>query len=685
VKLERILFVTPSVPENDGFLSSLTNQETKTRLAKLGAGVVAPIAPLPMATVAALTPAEIDVEIWDEMTRGPVDDKLREGGYDLVGLTGFTLHRARVLKIADACRSRGIRSVLGGPGVSSEPELYRKKLDHIFIGEAELTWPQFIEDFRAGRSKPEYRQIDKPDLSSTPAPRWDLIPDLAAYGMAPVQTTRGCPFDCEFCDVIHLFGRRSRHKPIELVLDEVRELERRGARRIMFSDDNFIGHPPYAKELLGVLIQLNNSFNRPLSFFTQLTINVARDDELLGLLADANFRKLLIGIESANPESLREANKPQNYRTDLLADIRKIHSYGLAIHGQMIIGFDNDGPEVFEQTYQFIQQSCIPTIVVTRLNAPPGTMLWHRLRREHRILAMDDGDSESFTLSSNILYKNMSRAEVIRGVEDLKRRIYAPKAVRERLDGMLQQVQRRPRVRQRLRRALREDRQRMRGGLKMLLFDEDKEMRRVFRRALLDTVRRAPFMMEEMARTMVAVSLIRNHIEAVAPQLEKVIQNEKERPRQRLMDQAVTIPVSFRKDFRKVFPSVYLRLAARLQDKSNLQTGLVTVFCEFLERFHQEYERLGEQRFTQLEEICDRTIARFNDEDPTTGSWPDAPAVRPLERLTNATERRVVHKVRRARLDDDIFHAVELELKDSEERRTVARLGDLPVIAVPVG
>jgi radical SAM superfamily enzyme YgiQ (UPF0313 family) len=671
MKLDRILLVQPAGPQSDGFTSLLSSRPGEKQDLMSAVGYKAAFAPVSVATVAALTPKEIEVDLWDEIARGAIDPSIL-AGYDLVGVTGFYLHRPRVQKIAEECQARRVPCVVGGPGVSSEPESYRERFDHIFIGEAEFTWPRFIEEFRAGRPQREYRQIEKPELGSVPLPRWGLVPNLSTdYAMAPVQTTRGCPFDCEFCDVIHLFGRRSRHKPVATVVEELRQLERRGVRRIFFSDDNFIGHPPYAKELLRELIPLNNSFRRPLSFFTQLSLNVAKDDELLELLADANFRKVLIGIESANPESLREAHKPQNYKTDMMADIHKIHSYGIAIHGQMIVGFDHDGPEVFEQTYQFIQQSCIPVMVLNVLHALPGTQLWHRLRRERRLLAFDTGDG--FAHRSNIVFKEMSRAEVLRGFVELYNRIYSPDAVRERMEGMVRQVKRRARVPGRQLRAAREERRAARGALRLMFFHPDKEMRRAFRRSMWTTLRHAPFMLERMFTLGVNVA-DQGFVQTLRPKYESLILKEQQHPPRLASDKAVSVPEAFRKEYKSIFPSVYLRMASRLHDKSGLHPALVKVFSEFIERFHDEYDRLGDDRFIQLQEICDRTIAKLNNEDPTGGSWPDATAVQAVDRLKGEEERRVVRDVRRARLDDDILSAVEQDLHREEEARNGGRL-----------
>lgn len=673
MKLDRILLVQPEGLQSDGFTSVLQGRPGRKEHLISAVGFKAAFAPVSVATIAALTPEDIKVDIWDELARGPIEPSIF-AGYDLVGVTGFYLHRPRVRKIAEECRARRVLCVVGGPGVSSEPEFYRDEFDHIFIGESEFTWPQFIQEFRAGRPQREYRQIEKPELSSVPPARWDLVPNLSTdYSLTPVQTTRGCPFDCEFCDVIHLFGRRSRHKPVGVVLEELRQLERRGVRRIFFSDDNFIGSPPYAKELLRALIPLNNSFRRPLSFFTQLSLNVAKDDELLELLADANFRKVLIGIESANPESLREANKPQNYKTDMLADIRKIHSYGIAIHGQMIVGFDHDGPDVFEQTYQFVQRSCIPTMVLNVLHALPGTMLWHRLRREGRLLAFDSSHDEGFAHRSNIVFKRMSRAEVLRGFVDLFERIYTPEALRERMEGMVRQIKHRPKVHRRPLLAFREEPRAARAALQLLLFNPDKGLRPALRRAMWTTLRHARFMMENMVALGVSMLFIHAFTKTLRQKYETLIMKEQRNPPRPLSDQTVTLPDSFRRDYKSIFPSVYLRLVSRLQDKSSLDVSLVKVFSEFLERFHTEYDRLGDDRFTQLQEICDRTIAKLNNEDPTTGSWPDAPAIQPVDRMTEE-EKRVAREVRRARLDDDILNAVDQDLRRNEQRRDLGRV-----------
>src|ERR1051325_8233299 len=208
--------------------------------------------PLGLATVAALSGDGFHVDIWDELVHGVIDETTRFAHrYDLVGITGYKMHIRRCRELAAYFRQRGIPVAIGGPGVSGSPDAYRGHFDHLFVGEVELTWPQFLKDWQQGCAHSEYRQIDKPDLSQSPLPRWDSILDVVhRYSMGVVQTTRGCPFDWQFCDVIYLLGRPSRHKPIANVLAEVREMERLGKDTVFFCDDEFIGDPRYAKDLL---------------------------------------------------------------------------------------------------------------------------------------------------------------------------------------------------------------------------------------------------------------------------------------------------------------------------------------------------------------------------------------------------------------------------------------------------
>ncbi len=317
-------------------------------------------APLPIAVIAALTPDGYEVDLWDEIVHGKVEEANVLKKYDIVGVTGFVGHLPRANEIAEICRREGILTVIGGPGVSKQPQFCQDYFDHLFLGEAELTWPQFLADLKAGKPQKIYRQIVGVDLSLSPPPRWDSLADqVPYYRLGSIQTSRGCPFDCAFCDVSLLFGSRFRTKPIDNVLQEVINLEKLGFNIIVFCDDNFFGNHRYTKDLLRKLIPLNNSFSRPIRFATEMSIDMARDDELLELLADANFAEIAVGVESSNKESLKEAEKYQNYRTNLVEDIRKVQSYGLPLRGSLIVGFDHDDKTIFDQHYKFLQESCL--------------------------------------------------------------------------------------------------------------------------------------------------------------------------------------------------------------------------------------------------------------------------------------------------------------------------------------
>jgi radical SAM superfamily enzyme YgiQ (UPF0313 family) len=404
--------------------------------------------PLGLGTVAALTPDRYQVDIWDELVRGNIEEASLDKKYDLVGGTSHSANLGRAKEIGRYFRGQGILTAVGGPGVTSNAERCRNDFDILFIGEAEITWPLFLKDRLAGSYKPEYRQIEKPDMSLSPMPRWDsILPDVRKYAMGTVQTTRGCPNDCEFCDVIYLNGRRQRHKSVERILEEVRVLQKLGASSISFNDDNFTVDHRWAKEVLRALIPLNNSFPVPLRYMSQVSIDVSRDEELMELLSDANFYQLLIGIESPNKESLKETGKVSNLKGDLVEQVQKVLSYGIVVRGAMIIGFDNDDKDIFDMQYDFIQKACLPAISMHMLNAPVGTRLWRRLRGEGRVIdAFAIADSSSQRLFNNTIPKLMSRVELMRGFRDLYERLFSWASFKERMLGFISLVKRLPKV-----------------------------------------------------------------------------------------------------------------------------------------------------------------------------------------------------------------------------------------------
>jgi radical SAM superfamily enzyme YgiQ (UPF0313 family) len=347
---------------------------------------------------------------------------------DIVGVTGYIVHRERMLEIIDEFRRRGKFVVVGGPFASLCPEELQGRCDVLFVDEAEETWPEFIRDFAAGTWKSEYRPLEKPDLTTSPMPRFDLL-KIDRYRTMTIQFARGCPFNCEFCDIIVVYGRRPRAKTVEQVLAEVDECRRLGVKNVFVVDDNFIGNRKLAKQLLRGMVEWGERHDYPIAFNTEVSLNVAQDDELLELLRDANFRTIFIGIESPRKTSLKETKKTQNIRGDLVESVKKIHTYGIDVQAGMIVGFDNDDRSIFEEQLDFIQAARIPISMTGMLQAMPKTPLHERVEREGRLVAESTGDQFVF---SNIMPKQMTREELYRGYRWLTAQLYDFRNFRKR-------------------------------------------------------------------------------------------------------------------------------------------------------------------------------------------------------------------------------------------------------------
>ena len=379
---------------------------------------------LSMPTVAGFTGPEHEVILCDENVE-EIDFDMEA---DIVGVTGYLIHKERIHEIVEAFRSRGRFVVVGGPYASLCSEELAGKCDAIFAGEAEETWPAFLRDFAAGRCKTEYRPEQLPDLTRAPMPRFDLR-DVSKYHALTIQFARGCPYNCEFCDIIVLYGRRPRAKCVSQVMAEIEECRRLGATQVFVVDDNFIGNKNLAKELLREIARWSREHAYPIDFNTEVSLNVSLDDELLQLLRDANFTTIFIGIESPRRESLLESGKTQNTREDLVESVRKIQSYGIQVQAGMIVGFDNDDPSIFEEQLRFIQSARIPVSMTGMLQALPQTPLHERVSREGRLLLESRGDQ--FALS-NILPKRMTRLELYRGYRWLLEQLYDFRNYRKR-------------------------------------------------------------------------------------------------------------------------------------------------------------------------------------------------------------------------------------------------------------
>jgi radical SAM superfamily enzyme YgiQ (UPF0313 family) len=380
---------------------------------------------LSLPTVAGITPREHDVVLMDENVEAIDFDT----DADIIGLTGYVIHKTRILELAAEFRRRGKFVVAGGPLASLCPEDLRGQVDVLFIDEAEYTWPRFLKDFEAGAWEAEYRQDEKPSMHDSPLPRFDLL-KIDQYRSMTIQFTRGCPFTCEFCDIIVMYGRRPRAKTVDQVMAEIREIHRLGARNIFVVDDNFIGNKKEAKQLLTAMIEWQRANSYPIEFMTEVSINVSQDDELLTLMREANFGTIFIGIESPRAASLAETKKNQNLREGLLDSVHRIQRAGIEVMAGMIVGFDNDDSSIFDEQFQFIQQARIPVSMTGMLNALPKTPLHKRLKEAGRLITESVGDQ--FILS-NIVPMTMSTAELYAGYRRLLARLYGYRNYRQRV------------------------------------------------------------------------------------------------------------------------------------------------------------------------------------------------------------------------------------------------------------
>jgi radical SAM superfamily enzyme YgiQ (UPF0313 family) len=389
--------------------------------------------PLGLVTLAALTPPEFSVTVCDENAGEKINF---DTDAKIVGVTGYIIQMTRAFEIADRFRAKGKIVVLGGPLANLLPDLCRQHCDVLFEGEAEYTWPRFLNEYAAGTHTDHYHEHEKIHLPDSPAPRLDVLKHRYAHGI--IQCTRGCPFTCEFCDIIVMYGRKMRFKPVEQVIEEIKAWQAVGAAQILFADDNFIGHRAYAKDLLRAVAKWNKSQRQAMTFYTQASIDMVRDDELMGLMRDANFASVFIGIESPRKSSLAETHKTQNEKLDLVEAIHKVQSYNLFILAGMIVGFDNDDPSIFEEQYKFLQEANIPLVMLSVLLAVPKTPLYERLEKAGRLANADDPTHYVGTAGgTNFRPLNMTADELRSGQEDLYHRLYTPEAFAARLLGNL--------------------------------------------------------------------------------------------------------------------------------------------------------------------------------------------------------------------------------------------------------
>jgi radical SAM superfamily enzyme YgiQ (UPF0313 family) len=356
---------------------------------------------------------------------------------DIVFATAMLVQKESLKKVVNRCKKRGKRVVVGGPYITTTIEEL-PDADHIFIGEAETTLPQFVKDLANGDAKRSYQAVEKPPLSATPLAHFHLA-NLKRYSAMCVQYSRGCPFSCEFCDIIEIYGRVPRTKSNQQMLAEFQallDLNWRGS--VFIVDDNFIGNKKNVRQLLPALAEWQKRNGYPFSLLTESSVNLADDVQLLESMRDAGFRRVFLGIETPVKESLEEAQKSQN-RGNLLDAVSKIQSYGMEVMAGFIVGFDNDPEDIFERQIDFIRNSAIPLAMVGLLNALPDTQLWRRLEREGRLLGEASGNNTNCSLNFKT---RMDPAVLIEGYQSIMRTIYSPREYYQRaLESMKRTAQ----------------------------------------------------------------------------------------------------------------------------------------------------------------------------------------------------------------------------------------------------
>ncbi|MBW1697117.1 MAG: B12-binding domain-containing radical SAM protein [Deltaproteobacteria bacterium] len=387
--------------------------------------------PLGLVTLAAMLPAEWEIRLVDMNVTKLTDKDLAWA--DIAFITSMAVQRDTCRKVIHRCKQAGLRVVAGGPLFTNEFEQFGE-VDHFVLNEAEITLPPFLKDLAKGCLKRIYRTDEFCDIRKTPVPRWDLI-DTKRYASMSIQFSRGCPFRCDFCNVTSLLGYRPRVKTTEQIIAELDAIYDMGWRnQVFFVDDNFIANKKYLKtKLLPAIIEWQRD-KKGLPLYTEASINLADDEELMKLMVEAGFDMVFIGIETPDEKSLAECDKKQNINRDLIQSIQKIQKTGLQVQGGFIVGFDSDTHSIFDKQIEFIQKSSIVTAMVGLLNAPRGTRLYERLMREGRIVGEITGDNVDGT--TNIIPK-MGMDTLLEGYKYILMHIYSPKYYYNRVISFL--------------------------------------------------------------------------------------------------------------------------------------------------------------------------------------------------------------------------------------------------------
>ena len=387
--------------------------------------------PLGLLTVAAMLPPEWELKLVDLNVQRLKDESLHWADFVLLG--AMLVQKDSVREIVGRCAALKKTVIAGGPLFTTSHESF-PEIQHFVLGEAEELMPRVVADLRNGRLQSIYRADHRPDVSRTPVPRWELI-NFRHYVTMAVQFSRGCPFDCEFCDIIVMNGRVPRTKAPAQLIAELDTLCRRGWKDMVFIvDDNFIGNKSRTKALLRELIAWRQRTRSGIGFLTEASVNLADDPELHTLMVEAGFKKVFVGIETPSAEALAECRKLQNRNRDLVAAVHTLQRAGLEVMAGFIVGFDSDRSDVFKRQFEFIQRSGVATAMVGLLTALPQTRLWQRLKREGRLEAESTGNNTDAALNFK---PKLNRDFLQTGYRELVKKLYEPRHYYERIRTFL--------------------------------------------------------------------------------------------------------------------------------------------------------------------------------------------------------------------------------------------------------
>jgi len=417
MKTLKILFVYPKYPD--------TFWSFKHALKFISKKAAFP--PLGLLTVAAMAPKEWEKKLIDMNISSLKDKDIKWA--DCVFVSAMITQKESVKEVIERCNKFGIRVIAGGPVFTTGHEEF-KGVDHFILGEVEDIFPQFLEDFQKGCAARIYAPDKHPDITRAPIPLWNLI-NVKDYVSMPIQYSRGCPYDCEFCDIIIMSGHVPRTKNTEQFLQEFDAVYKTGFRGSVFIvDDNFIGNKVKVKQMLPEIIQWQKKQGHPFWLLTEASLNLADDKELMQMMVEAGFDRVFVGIETPNEASLVECNKVQNKNQDMVAMIKTIQNHGLQVLGGYIVGFDSDPPSIFEKQINFIQKTGVVVAMVGILDALPKTRLYNRLKAERRLLTASSGDNTDTSIS---FIPKMGAEILVKGYQKIIQTIYSPKKYYERI------------------------------------------------------------------------------------------------------------------------------------------------------------------------------------------------------------------------------------------------------------